>query len=308
MKYLKAYKIFESIEEDFFEKLPISKEDISDIFLDVTDLDYILEISQYYLSSDGKTLRSIGINDYHPVIHLSIHKYIDDKYGDISNWDGGIFYDEKQEIIDSIYHSVSMLRSKLSGFAKVLIAFNNMDNINIRIVLDKVKVDGFTFKEFGRILFKLCTDSKNSKSNDFSILKNLYHGPYMVDKNEVIITPNLDELTDYNNPKTRIDFIINRIVSEGDSDNRSQLNSCFGEFIRNLQSEIRKRFPNISINMKSDMCRFYDKETGDIYLEMFYDYDQLRFFTIVDKKGLFKPKVVREINLYEMIIDIKYKF
>jgi len=62
-------------------------------------------------------------------------KFIPDDYGDATNWSGGVYYDDKEEVLDTLSSSVSMLRSMLKESAKVLVSVRSMSDINIRIVL-----------------------------------------------------------------------------------------------------------------------------------------------------------------------------
>jgi len=326
MRYLKTYNIFESTEEKFFDSIPISKEDISDIFLDVTDLEYKLEFHQHYLTINGKYSKSKkGIGDYYPVIHLTLKRVIHDNSGDVLNWDGGIYYDDKEEVMDAIYHSTSMLRSKLKGIAKVLISIRNINYIDIRIVLDKKSGDSyFSYKEFTNILNKLVSDYNNNEPRDSVAVNNSFN------------LFNLYYLDNYNNTEEKkylkisplrkstfnartgesmgstLDQIINNFIENGLEDNKVQLSHYFEDFFRKLIIKITDKFPIIDFSIHyidpyRNLYKIYNKITNEVYVEIESDFEHSwdgDYY--LGKKSIFKKRQKKFITLFEMEIEIKY--
>lgn len=315
IKIIKSYSLFESKEEEtIFNKLPISKEDIKDIFIELEDMDYKIKMSENFLTKSGHTFKSNkGISEYYPVISISINKLIDD-FGDEINWDGGVYYEEKQEVLDIISNSVAALKSHLSGKARVLVAIRSMNDINIRIVLPfVVNSDEISLEDLNEIANKVIDNYRGfNRDANFSNLINLYH--IFTTTSIVFKTFSFDIEpivgTGYVVSKdSATDKIVDKILKNNQTDNKEQLMSIYNTIVRDILSEVNKKYEDVKLRVISASQPIYQFYINDkILFSVNPCYYEFRWVDVpVGKKTIFNRKKQR-IQLYKLYVKLDFKF
>ena len=146
----KFSQILES-KEELLSRINVDDDSIEEIFIDMVDLGYSYMIDQVYISiSTGYPhRRTRDVKDYYPGIEIDLNRNIDDKSisdggsGDVRNWNGGVYFESKLEIIDSIYNSIHRIKSMLNGKASVYYSIRGVNDIEIRIIFDREQSDSF---------------------------------------------------------------------------------------------------------------------------------------------------------------------
>lgn len=313
--------------DDFFDNIPISKNDLNDIFIDFLDLDYEVKIKQFYLTKTGHTFVSKkGVSGY-PVISISIKKEISEKSGNVSNWDGSIYYEEKQDVITNLNDSVSMLRSMIGDSAKVLVAFRGVGEIYIRIVQDFVKTDGISLHGIDSIIketvesFTVTGDDKSRLINHYQAILTGFTNPDISrssrDFEIVPLYTTLLRRSSYKRPVelSEGDYIVNNFLGNNHTDNKRHLMSVFDIIIETMKSNLKKKYPEVKIRHVVSHQHYVEYE---IYTEnvpknnkiatIKYSYEPIdEGYVAKGKKKLFKSRDVKKVDIYKAEVDIKYK-
>lgn len=329
IKPISKWSLFENNKDTdtIFNQLPISEEDVRDIFVEMEDLDYKIKISEIFLTKSGHTFKNNkGISEYYPIISISIDKYIPDEFGDETNWNGGVYYEEKQEVLDIMTNSIATLKSHLSGKARVLTAIRNMGDINIRIVLPfVVNPDEISLEELHDIAKKTINNYRGFNDNAYlSNLINLYHTEFTTSQGfktfSFDISPILDRVPNVL-PSGQIIIdstsgsLIDKIIKSNQTDNKEQLYSVYNQIVKEILVDINKKYKDIKLKVNrhqnSSTYQFYtNNNTKDrILIEMDYWFDEFRSIDIpVGKKPIFGSRKKQKIDLYKMDIRINFKF
>jgi hypothetical protein len=317
MKYLKKWKLFESIDLSDFE-IGISDDEIKDIFMEMIDINYEFDINRFYLTNNGSYFTSkTGINNFYPIISLRLHKYIDDNQGDSSNWDGSIYYEDRSDILDTLSDSVYRLRNMVGKSGKVSVAVRGINDINIRIVLPFKKIDdAISIDVIDDILVKLLEKYRGVNDNaDFTNLINLYQtdlsGVTHLRSRSFDITPIFDRgPLNTEEPSTTGDFIISKMLTDNEVDNKSHLSSIFGIIIREFFENINKVYPGCKLKSIAD--RHNNKyeilskdDTLILKIENYFEPIKEGYIAL-GKKSFFKKREKIFISIFKMDINIKY--
>jgi len=325
MKYLKKWKLFESIDLSDFE-IKISDDEIKDIFMEMIDINYEFDINRFYLTDKGSSFTSkTGINSFYPIISIRLHKDIDDNQGDSSNWDGSIYYEDRSDILDTLSDSVYRLRNMVGKSGKVSVAVRGINDINIRIVLPFKKIDdAISIDVIDDILVKLLEKYRGvSDNSDFTNLINLYQTDPSLStdlrntgyKRSFDIYPifyrgplNIEE------PSTTGDFIISKMLTDNEVDNKSHLSSIFGIIIREFLQNINKVYPGCKL--KSSGWAIADRHNNKyeilskddtLILKIENYFEPIKEGDIfLGKKSFFKKRKKIFISIFKMDINIKY--
>ena len=315
MRYLKKFRLFESIDESDF-TINLSDEDIKDIFMEIVDLGYEFNISKFYLTNKGSTFRSkVGIDSFYPIISIRLNRDISDNYGDSTNWDGSIYYEDRQELLDTLTDSVGRLRSMVGDSGKVSVAFLSISDINIRISLPLKEQDSFSIERIDDILLKLIRRYIGVNNQvDFTNLINLYKtdlaGSTHLYSRSFDITPIFDRHLNTEEPTTPGDFIISKMLTDNVDDNMSQLNSIFGIILREFLENINKVYPGcklVSIPGRSyNTYEIRSKDDG-LILTIDYWFEPIKEGNIfIGKKSLFKKRKSIFIQIFKLDVKVKY--
>jgi hypothetical protein len=316
MKYLKKWKIFESVDKSDF-GIGISEEDINDIFTEMMDMGYEINIERFYLTNKGnKFYKKIGIDNFYPIVSIRLKREINENSGDATNWDGSVYYDKNNDILENINNSVDRLRSMVREFASVSVAFRSINEIKIRIVLPFKRVyDGISIDVIDGILVELIRKYQGVNDNaDFTNLMNLYQ----TDLNQSMhlrsrsfdITPIFDGPINTEKPSTPGDFIISKMLTDNEVDNKSHLSSIFGIIIREFLQNINKVYPECKL--KSIVDRHNNKyeilsKDNTLILEIKNYFEPIKEGDIfLGNKSFFKKREKIFISIFKLDINIKY--
>lgn len=316
MRYLKKFRLFESIDESDF-TINLSDEDIKDIFMEIVDLGYEFNISKFYLTNKGSTFRSkVGIDSFYPIISIRLNKDISDDYGDSTNWDGSIYYEDRDDLLDTISDSVARLRSMVGKSGRVSVAFRSISDINIRISLPLKEQDSFSIERIDDILLKLIRRYTGVNNQaDFTNIINLYQtdlaGSTHLHSRSFDITPIFDRYPlNTEEPTTPGDFIISKMLTDNVDDNMSQLNSIFGIILREFLENINKVYPGcklVSIPGRSYNTYEIRSIDNDLILTVDYWFELIKEGNIfIGKKSLFKKRKSIFIQIFKLDVTVKY--
>lgn len=312
MKYLKNYKLYESV-ADIFKKLPIEESDISDILLDLKDVGFNIDYKSFFLSNTGKTYDdSRGIGDYYPVILISITRKKKD-VKDVRNWDGSLYFEDSESVLESIYHSISRLKNTLNDY-KVYFNIRNINEIYIRIVFDKVVQDEFNLEtamaEYKKLINEYYNiDAYNNRydETDYKTFYGFEEGLTSRSTTSFEIKPikGRDTQIDIVNPDNILSHIIKRSKIYIENNNKSDLNNIFKLFLEEYTK--RLNFKNlVKIKEGSTTFRIVNSITKDTYITIDLFHEPYGTYKYLKKKGIFK-NTYGEYNLYKLDVDARFK-
>jgi hypothetical protein len=295
--------------------------------MEMMDNDYKFNLSEIFLSKTGHTFNSKkGISEYYPIISISLKKEINEESGDETNWNGSIYYEEKIEILDEINNSIATLKSHLSESARVLYSIRSISDIGIRIVLPFVSDESvISIEELNNIAKKTINQYRGFNDNaDFSNLINLYHTEFTTSQGfktfSFDISPILDRVPNIL-PSGQVltdstsGAIIDNILKSEDTNNEFQLLSVYNNLIREILSDINKKYKDIKLGVKKNRYdftyQFYitGKYQNKILFETNYWFDEFRSIEIpIGKKPIFGSRKKQRIQIYKMGVKLDFKF
>jgi hypothetical protein len=319
----KFSKILESRKE-LLSKLGTTEDEIEDALVDLTDLGFILTIEDVYLSPSGTkhydTDTVVGIPEYFPMIEIEIEKpKKEGNEGEIMNWDGSVYYEENQLVLESISHSVYRLRSMFSGKARVFCAIRNIHHIVVRVVFEQeVGKDIVNFEEIWDLL-------QVKEYENYHIERTSSYAGFRKKNMAIKINCNRrSDRVDITNPKDSVDRIVQDMLStklvshEIHKDNRYQLKEIFDEYIADLFKKSNK-FGKLQYRLgveeqrdsenrvRSNTAEFVNTVTGDtvVKIQWYYDEEAMNSKITTAKGGLFKAAKVITFDLYEMNFTVE---
>lgn len=319
MRYLRKYKLYESV-KDIFKKLPIEESDISDILIDLTDNGYNIKYKSFFLSDSGKTYEdNKGIGNYYPVILISIKrdkKYKEDGSNDVRHWDGSLYFEDSDSVLESIYHSISRLRHTLSDY-KLYYNIRNINEIYIRIIFDKEKQDDFNLefamKEYRKLIGEYCNiDGLNGRYDEtnFMTFYEVEEGISTQSRISIDVSPirQRHDNVDILNPRNILSHIMQRSVVRIESDNKGDLLNFFKIFIDDFVKKLNTKY---SVKVKhngSSVFRIYNSINKDTYIVFHIDYEPINSYKVLTKEGGFMRKdQYKDIRLYKLDVDATFK-
>lgn len=161
MKYLK--KFYESASGDkinFSQYHTISNEDIEDLSLEMTDMNFWIDINKFFIGSGG-SYKEPTTHESWPIYDINFKRKDSENERNALRWDGGIYY-EDSEILKS-FLSVLNKMNKMLPVEEALYGNIRSDNYTIRLILPKIKVEeiGFDFRKFAEKFSDFCHSNQN---------------------------------------------------------------------------------------------------------------------------------------------------
>lgn len=134
----KFSQIFES-KEELLSKLSSSDDNLEEIFVDLTDIGYTIITDQIYISTSSGNIYydKKEVKNFYPGIEIRLDRHIDDKKGDFRNWDGNIYYENDDSLLEHIYNSLHRVKSSFKDKAKIYYSIRSINTIEIRLFFDK---------------------------------------------------------------------------------------------------------------------------------------------------------------------------
>lgn len=320
MKYLKKFQFInesnESKEDNlskYFKIIGLDKWSVLEIFSDLSDIGYSIESKFSKRDKGGKHIVStLGYTEYLPCIIINVTRS-DDNLGYDSeslNWDGGIYYDNSEDLLDSIYHSMSTLKSMIAGKAKLYWTVRNLNDISIRILFDKVDTGGIDFGPIREIL----------KNDVFSIdrISIPMHEQHIIEDYQIIKTGS-----------GYLEFmIINRPPNNGENSLIIGGERFSSKAIKNIANHIGITYNNlrsieyISKNLINEVVNRINKKTnyhlqldiinnqikladGTPIIQFYFEDRKLTTLEVTLSKGLFKNKT-KKLELYYRLVEFNF--
>ena len=124
----------------------ISHEEITNIFQEFIDFGYKMTISEQYKSLKTRHQSDrIRSKDFIPFTDIEFHKKFKDEDKPIIQFNGGVYFEDNLEELESLTEAISHLQSDIEGKAKVMYAWRGSNNVIVRISegksVDKVNWD-----------------------------------------------------------------------------------------------------------------------------------------------------------------------
>jgi hypothetical protein len=134
----KFSKIFES-KEELLSRLSTSDDNLEEIFVDLTDIGYTIITEQIYISTSSGNIYydKKEVKNFYPGIEIRLDRHIDDKKGDFRNWDGNIYYENDDSILEHIYNSLHRVKSSFKDKASIYYSIRSINTIEVRLFFDK---------------------------------------------------------------------------------------------------------------------------------------------------------------------------
>lgn len=312
MKYLKKYN--ESV-KDIFKKLPIEEIDISNILIDLSDLNYDIKYKSFYLGENGKTYTNIkGIGNYYPTILIVIKREALADENDVRRWDGSLYFEDSDMVLESIYHCISRLKETLKGH-KIYYNIRNINEIYIRIIFDKELQSDFNRSFAESIIRREVYNNSNIDAINGRFDKDDFTEFYTMEEtistsnrfsfsikpiiNNYYYTPN------YLEPKYVTDFIIKNNIDSNHSNNKNDLSQIVYGLLEKCVEKINKEYP-IEIKWNgSHTFTIKGRENDSLYIKVNIDYEPYKKGKVLTKKGSFlKKDQYAEYDIYSLDVDI----
>lgn len=179
MRYLKEYKLFESVEsvdDDFF----IQDDDIKDVFTDMLDDDWHFgENFKFYLVGNRKYNSNVGLSNYYPINQFELMLSVDDSD---ESYDGSIYYSDSDNLVN-FNKSLSMLKRLLGKGFKVKYNISKTSDIliiKVRIIYPMVKGDQFNINEFFNFVTEFNRQYRNEYYFAYPMNINIFDGDFFV--------------------------------------------------------------------------------------------------------------------------------
>jgi hypothetical protein len=316
MRYLKNYKLYESV-NDIFKKLPIEEAEISDILIDLKDNGYDIKYQSFFLSESGKTYEdNKGIGNYYPAILISIERKKNSVGGDARNWDGSIYFEDSDSVLDSIYHSISRLKNTLKDY-KVYYTIRNINEIYIRIVFDKETQDDFSYEfaisEYRKLIEKYSNiDGLNGRYDETNFTTFYEFEEHLSTKSKITMEISPITTNSYNvdifNPTNILSLIVKRSVVFGDLSNKNDLMSMFNTFLNEYVEKLNSKYSVKSQCEGYGIFRIVNKTNKDTYITFNIDYEINTTHKVLTKEGGFMRRDKYEnISLFKLNVDTEFK-
>jgi len=307
----KFSKIVESRSE-LFSRLSTTQEDIEEALVDLSDNGYDIDIEDIYISPSGKVhYDTVGVPEYYSALRIDIKRpstSIENSMGDVRNWDGSVYYEKDINILESIYHSITRLKSTFSGKAEVYYCFRSVNTISISVIFNI---------ETGKsvINFEDVSEYMNSLSNYTT--HRIFSDNYLVEvtgssgdksKSVKISIPRKDYMdhgVNFANPKDEIDRIVRSIIDDNKPDNKYQLKKVFDLYVKKLfqKSNITGK---LSIVTQFDEVVFMNTETKEPVIKIDSWYDEYSANNkVMTKKGVFKNEY-KTFDIYQMSLTVNF--
>lgn len=144
-KFKKILTLDESINYNKYHT--ISDEDIMDICLEMTDIQFEFDIKKYFINEDGSKTKEPLTKISYPIYDIEFE--ISRESSDSTRWNGSYFYEDINVI--SSFHSVLNKMKKILPVEDALYYISNM-KYNIRLILSPINLSvdevGFDFNRF----------------------------------------------------------------------------------------------------------------------------------------------------------------
>jgi hypothetical protein len=164
MRFINTFKLFESNDQDhitkYLNKLNISYDDITDIFINLTDIGFILKVKMLFIDENGNEVNNHS-ESFTPILRINIKAYND---FDIHT-------------INDIFNSIN----KING-----IAYEHTEDIKFSLKSQSIKIDLIFKKEKNDIiskkdLSKIITDILDSFDNIYKDTREWGIGRFIIE-------------------------------------------------------------------------------------------------------------------------------
>lgn len=313
----KFSRIVEGKEEEFFLKLGTTKAEIDDVFTDLYDYGYYMDIEDVYISTTtGYPHRSPKeAKEFYPGIEIDIKRNLADD-DDFRKWNGGVYYEPNFEVIEAIYSSIYRVQSMFKDKGQVYYSLRSVNEISFRIIFNTTKndepidyesIDGHLSNMQGErigtqdiqdyTINRTWSTGKTKFSVEISPVKE--RGGRISHKGVNIIDPQLPS-----------DFIVKHMIDLGKSDNKYKLRELGELYVKEFYKKCN-HLNRLDINRRSDTqygelrYDFTDSETDRVILKIRTSYeDYAEDVPVVVSRGIFKNKITK-VNLYKLEINIE---
>ncbi len=296
MKYLKAYKIFESNSDvdTYLNKMGATREDIQEIFFDVTDQGYNLGYGLVYKDRGKRVRKNKTTSKETPILKISIST-------DKTFYVGGTTKFKNISYIEAIYHSLSRFINTYKDKAKIDYEIDSKAEIMVNCTFEE-ESDDSKLDITKEDLITCMDESLSAHLPDYYITtdrssdyQDIYYHITMSDSTQ----------------RSKATELVNRLKGDADFINNHKES---GELCDNITNE----FTSILSKRFDKDIRFYHErgESPGVYLfengEMLYKISELsvhdynsRIFKYRIKKGFLSKKNV-DVEIYYNI-EIKMR-
>ena len=290
MKYLKGYKIFEanSDVDTYLLKLGATREDIREIFFDVTDQGYNLGYALVYRDRSKRVRKKKTTSKETPILRISLST-------DKTSYVGGSTKFKNISYIESIYHSLSRFINTYEDNVKIDYEIDAKAEITINCTFEE-ESDNTKLSINKMDLISCMDESLDAHLPDYYVIdkRNDYQDIYYyIDMNE-------------ETQRSKASEVINKLEKDEDYANNHEESKELCDVITNeFTAIISKRFSkDIRFHHERGMSpAIYLFENGKILYKIadlsVHDYESRMFRTRV-KKGFLSKKSV-EVEIYYKI-------
>jgi hypothetical protein len=311
----KFTKLFEN-KESIIQVLDITEDEIRDICQDLIDeFEYDLDINYEWMSTKTGTRFSTpnqAIESY-PIMTIELKRNVDDKK-DPRNWNGGIYYENDDNIIKRIYEVIYRIKSLCNEEGvKIFYSTRSINQIEIRIStpIEKSKVS-FNKEKIYNFIKNISDinlyEYQARTSNDWKAIGKI--------ENEIkVIISTLKKSFDNNYKKysdESIDSLVFRKVFNGETNNLSdfgKISEIFAFEMLDVCREDAKTAQIVEYYTNSDgSTDFFIKDGDHTFLKVEFKNEKLQTIdvTIPNKNGFWNSTKNVKFDLYVLYANVKF--
>ncbi len=322
----KFSKIFENRDELLL-KLGASEEEVRDICSELIDEGYKLSMSSMYIGLNGHIYKDPNeTSKYYPSIEIDLYRdLISDKdtgehfekYNDVRNWNGGVYFEGNINILKTIYEICYRFESTFkSDKAEVFFSIRSINEINVRITFDiEYSISPIDFEEVKKYIIKNNIDDLTS-GLDYRIKDRNWSGNKMSTTIKLCTSDSgkyypedIHRIGDFKDIRTPSLKYLNIKLKTHDMTNLLDLKKLSLEYSEYIYDFCKKT--NNTITKKS----FENPGAGPYFriisgdgkplIEFRYTFQLEHSINVIVSRGLFKNKS-QDIGIYSISLDITF--
>ena len=164
----KFSQILES-KEELLSRISASDNELEEIFIDLTDIGYTILTEPIYISTSTGNIyyNKKDVKNFYPGIEIRLDRNIDESKGDFRNWDGNVYYENDDSILENIYSSLHRIKSSFKDKSSIYYSIRSINTIEIRLFFDKEEGNSvIDYEKIEEIVNKLQIEHRDRNDRD----------------------------------------------------------------------------------------------------------------------------------------------
>jgi hypothetical protein len=293
---------------DLFSRLGVTEEEITDVFVNLTDEEYTIGYKTIFITPSGNEYYdTAGVPDYYPTLEITADRDLSESSKETLNWNGSIYLENDINLLKLIYNTISRLKSMFPSTVSIYYSMRSLNHIELRVMFGiETGKDIVDYEKLKSAIEKL-TDDEELMGNYMLQRTTSYSNTQNI---EIRVPKQNNNFNINQEPKSDVDRIIMQIIKENRSDNKNQLLDIFKAYVTRFfaianNENISLRGGKLKMNgLDSDPIVFTNTETNEAVVKITYDYElHAEHARVMTKKGVFKNEY-KTFNVYMLEFKI----